>query len=256
MRSSGTSPERLVSGDLLAVAAAALAVSVELLEALAIVLAVGVSRNWRDAILGAAAALLACTMLAVIGGKVLSGIPLDELRMVIGVLLLLFGLEWLRKATLRLAGLRARSSARAEYEETIRELTEEEPPPPVDGADWPARLIAFKGVLLEGVEVVLIVTVIASRPGAAAPALIGAGFAAALTVALGLAGRERLAKLPETELKLGVGVMLTAFGVFFCGEGLAAGWPGGDLALLYAAGVIAAAAHLRIRSLHKSLTPA
>ena len=173
----------------------------------------------------------------------------------IGVLLLLFGLEWLRKGTLRLAGLRARSSARAEYDETIRELTQAEPLP-AGGADWPARLVAFKGVLLEGVEIVLIVTVIASQPGNAVPALVGAGIAAVLTIAMGVATRHRLASIPETELKWGVGVMLTAFGVFFCGEGLEVDWPGGDLALLYCVAAIAVAAELRVRALHSGLVSA
>ena len=243
-----------MTGELLAAAAAALAVSVELLEALAIVLAVGVSRNWRDAALGAAAGVFVCGVLAVLGGSVLAAIPIESLRLVIGILLLLFGLEWLRKGTLRLAGLRARSSARGEYEETLRELEDEAPSG--DGPDWPARLVAFKGVLLEGVEIVLIVTVIAAEPGHATAALVGAAIAVVLTIALGFATRKRLAALPETELKWGVGVMLTAFGVFFCGEGLDVAWPGGDVALLYSVAAIAIAAELRVRSLHRGLRPA
>jgi uncharacterized membrane protein len=239
-----------VTGDLLTAATAALAVAVELFEALAIVLAVGVSRSWRDAIIGTVAAVAACAVLALLGGGLISQVPIDSLRFVIGALLLLFGLEWLRKGTLRLAGLRARSSARAEYEETLEELAAD-PAPAAGGADWTARAIAFKGVLLEGVEIVLIVTVIASQPGRTAPALIGAAVAVVATIALGFATRERLAALPETELKWGVGVMLTAFGVFFCGEGLDVAWPGGDAALLYCVAAIALAAELRIRSLHR-----
>ena len=242
-----------MTGELLAAGAAALAVSVELFEALAIVLAVGVSRSWRDATIGAGAAVVACAVLAALGGSVLAAIPIDSLRLVIGILLLLFGLEWLRKGTLRLAGLRTRSSARAEYEETLAELESEEA---TAGPDWTARLIAFKGVLLEGIEIVLIVTVIASEPGHTTAALIGAGVAVVLTIALGFATRERLAALPETELKWAVGVMLTAFGVFFVGEGMEAGWPGGDLALLYSAAAIALAAELRVRTLRRQATPA
>src|SRR5919199_4021494 len=138
---------------------AAVAVGVELLEALAIVLAVGVSRRWSDAVVGAVAAAVVCLLLAVFVGPVLlASVPLDPLRVTIGVLLLLFGLEWLRKGTLRLAGRRSRSSSLAEYLETQEEL-HEAPLPPPGQADWAARIVAFKGVLLEGIELVLIVSV-------------------------------------------------------------------------------------------------
>jgi Ca2+/H+ antiporter, TMEM165/GDT1 family len=210
---------------------AAVAVAVELLEALAIVLAVGVSRRWPDAILGGAAAALACALLAVLVGPVLlESVPVDTLRMAIGALLLIYGLQWLRKGTLRLAGRKRRSSVLDEYRETVSEL-EHEPPPA--GADWTARVVAFKGVLLEGVEVVLIVSALAAKPSGPAPALVGAG-AALLAVATGGAWlRGPLTRLPETELKWGVGALLSSFGVFFLGEGLGVGWPGGDVAVLY-----------------------
>src|SRR3954447_4054939 len=161
----------------LTAAGASVAVAVELIEALAIVLAVGAGRRWRDAFLGAAAAVAVCALIAaVLGPVVLSRIPIDTLRVVIGVLLLLFGLEWLRKGTLRLAGRRSRSSAQAEYDETLEELGDD--PPPREGEpDWAGRLVAFKGVLLEGIEIVLIVSVLAARPSGPTPALVGAGVA-------------------------------------------------------------------------------
>jgi len=216
----------------LTAAGAAVAVAVELLEALAIVLAVGTSRRWRDAVLGAAAGAVACLVLAVLLGPVLlANVPLDVLRIAIGALLLLLGIEWLRKGTLRLAGRRARSSSQAEYEETREEL-EGSPLPPVGQADWAGRAVAFKGVLLEGVEVVLIVSALAARPGARTPALVGAGLATVAVIAGGAALRRPLSRIPETELKYGVGVVLSAFGLFFAGEGLGVNWPGGDLALL------------------------
>jgi len=136
---------------------AGIAVSVELLEALAIVLAVGVSRRWSDALIGAAAAAIACAALAgLVGPVLLHSVPLDALRVTIGVLLLLFGLEWLRKGTLRLAGRRSRSSSLAEYLET-QEALHDSPLPEAGQPDWAGRLVAFKGVLLEGLEVAFIV---------------------------------------------------------------------------------------------------
>lgn len=235
--------------DVLIALAAALAVAVELLEAVAIVFAVGVSRRWRDALLGAAAATVACALVAAaLATGLLSGLPEDELRLIIGVLLMLFGLEWLRKGTLRLAGLKERGSARADYDETIEALEEDHVP---EGEpDWPARLIAFKGVLLEGIEIVLIVGVIAAG-GDTAPALIGAAIAAVVTIALGSLAIRRFGDLPETEVKWAVGVLLTAFGVFFAGEGLGVDWPGGDAALLLIGAVLAIASRAQIAILRR-----
>ena len=219
---------------------AGVAVSVELLEALAIVLAVAVTRRWSDALVGAAAAVLACALLAVaLGPVLLASIPLDTLRVAIGLLLLLFGLEWLRKATLRLAGRRARASSLAEFVET-REQLEEAPLPPPGQADWAGRLVAFKGVLLEGIEVVVIVTALASRPSGPGPALLGAAVATVAVLGAGAWLRKPLERVPETELKWGVGVLLSSFGVFFAAEGLGVHWPGADAAVLYLVAALAA----------------
>src|SRR4051794_37471099 len=199
---------------------ATVAVGVELLEALAIVLAVGVSRRWPDALAGAAAAVVVCAAVAVlVGPLLLAAVPIDALRLTIGALLLLFGLEWLRKGTLRLAGRRSRSSSLAEFAEA-REDLEAAPLPPAGRPDWAGRLVAFKGVLLEGVEVVLIVSALAARPSGPAPALVGAALAVVIVVGAGAWLRRPLARVPETELKWGVGVLLSAFGVFFVAEGL------------------------------------
>jgi uncharacterized membrane protein len=212
---------------------AAVAVSVELLEALAIVLAVAVSRRWSDALIGAAGAVVLCGLLAaVLGPVILASVSMQALRVTIGVLLLLFGLEWLRKGTLRLAGRRSRSSSLAEYVETQEEL-ESAPLPPAGQPDWAGRLVAFKGVLLEGIEVVVIVTALAARPSGPAPALVGAAVAAVAVLGAGAWLRKPLARIPETELKWGVGVLLSSFGVFFAAEGLGVHWPGDDAALLY-----------------------
>src|SRR4051795_8317419 len=232
---------------------ASVAVAVELLEALAIVLAVAVTRRWSDALIGAAGAVVACGALAAILGPLLLGnVSLDALRVTIGLLLLLFGLEWLRKATLRLAGRRSRSSSTKEYLEA-REALDDVPLPPPGRPDWPARLIAFKGVLLEGIELVLIVAALAARPSGPAPALAGAATA---TVAVGGAGawlRKPLTRIPETELKWGVGVLLSAFGLFFAAEGLGVKWPAGDAAVLYL--VVALATTSQIQSHHLAREP-
>jgi uncharacterized membrane protein len=240
----------------LTAAGAMLAVGLELLEALAIVLAVGSTRRWRDALLGAAGAFLALGALAVVlGPLLLAQVPLEPLRIVIGVFLLLFGLEWLRKAVLRLAGLRSRSSSFQEYVEEREQLEAVALPPP-GRPDWPGRAIAFKGVLLEGIEVILIVTALGARPGGLAPALVGGLVAVALVVAVGLALREPLRRLPETHLKYAVGVVLTAFGVFFTAEGLGVEWPGADAALLYIAALLVAVSPARIATLARWREPA
>lgn len=226
---------------------AAVAVAVELVEAMAIVLAVGTTRRWRDAIWGAAAGVLACVLLAVALGPIMRGLPLDALRITIGTLLLMFGLEWLRKGVLRLAGRRSRSSSAREFSETQEELDER--PSAAGEPDWAARLVAFKGVLLEGVEIVVIVSALAARPSGAAPAIAGAAAAGAVVLAAGAKLRKPLAQLPETELKYAVGLLLTSFGLFFAGEGLEVTWPGGDLAVIYLAAVLLAVTRLQIRFL-------
>jgi uncharacterized membrane protein len=235
---------------------AGVAVSVELIEALAIVLAVGVSRRWSDAVIGAAAAVVACALIAVVVGPVvLASIPLDTLRVIIGVLLLLFGLEWLRKGTLRLAGRRARASSLAEYLEAQEEL-HDAPLPPPGQADWAGRIVAFKGVLLEGIEVVLIVSALAARPSGPAPALVGAGSAGIAVLGAGAWLRRPLTRLPETELKWGVGVLLSAFGVFFAAEGLGVEWPGGDVAIVYVAVTLGTVSQLQAHWLARQAQPA
>jgi uncharacterized membrane protein len=211
---------------------AALAVALELFEAMAIVLAVALTRRASAALAGAAAAALACGALAVVLGPVLvAQVAGDALRVVVGVALLLFGMEWLRKGVLRLAGRRARSDSYAEFL-AEREALAEEPPPAAGGFDWPGFVIAFKGVLLEGVEVILIVTVLAARPGGLAPALVGGAAAVVLVLGLGIVLHRPLRQLPESELKYVVGLVLTTFGTFFCAEGLGVHWPLGDAALL------------------------
>jgi uncharacterized membrane protein len=228
---------------------AVLAVGLELLEALAIVLAVGSTRSWRDALLGAAGAvvLLAVAVVAV-GPVLLASLPLDVLKVVIGTALLLFGLEWLRKGVLRLAGRRAPSDSLKEYLEE-REAMEAEPPPAPGHADWAARVVAGKGVLLEGLEVVLIVAALGAGPDGLAPALAGAAVAVVAVLAIGAVVHRPLARLPESHLKYAVGVVLSSFGVFFLGEGLGVDWPLGDVALLYVAATLLAVSQAQVAAL-------
>jgi len=228
---------------------AMLACGLEMLEALAIVLAVGITRRFRDSLIGAAGALLALAALAVVLGPVLiSRVPLAPLRVLIGAFLLLFGLEWLRKGVLRLAHLRSPSDSFKEFVEEQEEL-EGMPLPPAGRPDWAGRTIAFKGVLLEGVEVILIVTALGARPGGLAPALIGGGVALIAVVGIGVVLHAPLSRLPETHLKYLVGIVLSTFGVFFAAEGLGVSWPLSDAALLYLAAAFFLISQLQIRLL-------
>jgi Ca2+/H+ antiporter, TMEM165/GDT1 family len=235
---------------LLTLLAATIAVGVEMLEALAIVLAVGVARSYRDAVIGAVAAGVAVIVLCLaLGPALLSNADLHFVRVLVGGLLLMFGLEWLRKGVLRMAGVRRRSSSYDEFVEEREELDAEEVRA---GPDWAARLVAFKGVFLEGLEVGLIVLALGGARSQRAPALLGAALALLVVVGIGLIAHRPLRRLPETQLKLGVGVALTAFGTFFTAEGLRVEWPLGDVALLYLAGGLAAVAWLSIRWVNRT----
>jgi Ca2+/H+ antiporter, TMEM165/GDT1 family len=250
----GWSPSKMFDSLLLALGAGS-AVALELLEAAAIVMAVGLSRRWSDALIGAAAAILVCAAVALAAGPLLlESLPEGPLEVAIGVLLLLFGLEWLRKGTLRIAGRKARSSALREHLET-REQAEALPPPAPGRADWAARAVAFKGVLLEGVEVILIVTALAQAEGARVPVIVGAAAAVLAVAVAGVWLRGPLSRLPETELKYGVGLVLSSFGVVFLAEGAGASWPGGDLALLYCAAALALATQLQAHTLSRGPAP-
>ena len=168
--------------------------------------------------------------------------------MVIGTALLLFGLEWLRKGVLRLAGRRSPSNSFQEYLEE-REALEALPPPEPGRPDWPARVVAGKGVLLEGVEVVLIVAALGAGPDGLAPAVAGAAIAVVIVVGIGVALHRPLMRLPESHLKYAVGIVLSSFGVVFLAEGLGVEWPGGDAALLYVAATLLAASWSQVAAL-------
>jgi len=218
-----------------AIGAAFLASTVEVVEAFTIVLAVASLRGWRPALGGAAAALTALALLVAALGPMLDLIPLRGLQVVIGVLLLLFGLGWLRKAVLRASGLMALHDEDAIYEQERAKIGGQVRSD--RGADGIAALASFKAVLLEGLEVVFIVLAVGAGRGLMIPASLGALAAFVVVMVAGLLIHKPLARVPENTLKFAVGVMLSSFGVFWTSEGIGAPWPGGDLALL---GLVAA----------------
>ncbi|HEY2529452.1 MAG TPA: hypothetical protein VGJ20_16150 [Xanthobacteraceae bacterium] len=214
-----------------AVTAAFLASLVEAVEALTVVLAVATVRGWRPAGLGAVAGLALLAVVVVVLGPLLDRVPLNLLRLAIGILLLLFGMRWLRKAILRAAGIIPLHDEAAAFASETAELREEEIRQQVR-LDWLALLASFKAVLLEGLEVVFIVLAL-SAGGATIGAVSAAAVAAcALVAAAGLLLHRPLARVPENTLKFAVGVLLSAFGLFWTGEGIGVAWPGADLAVV------------------------
>jgi uncharacterized membrane protein len=214
-----------------AVSAAFLGALVEVVEAFTIVLAVSLVRGWRPALLGTVAGLTALAIIVVALGPILGLIPLRALQFVVGALLLLFGLRWLRKAILRSIGVIALHDEEAAFITHTRELTAAEQLRS-DSLDWIAGLAAFKAVLIEGIEVVFIVIAVGAGDGMLWPASLGALSAAVLVLAVGALVHKPLSQVPENALKFVVGVMLSAFGLFWVGEGLGVNWPGEDLSIL------------------------
>ncbi|HEY2297876.1 MAG TPA: hypothetical protein VGH43_09125 [Jatrophihabitans sp.] len=203
---------------------------VESVEALTIVLAVGVTRGWHATMRGVAAALVVLAALVAILGPALTVIPINALRLVVGGLLLVFGLGWLRKAILRASGYKALHDEDAIFQRE-REAAEHAQHGGLFGDSY-AFTLAFKGVLLEGLEVVFIVLTFGANQHSIPLAAVGAAAAVVLVTAAGLALRTPLARVPENSLKFAVGVLLTAFGTFWGVEGAGEDWPGGDVALI------------------------
>jgi uncharacterized membrane protein len=213
------------------VLASFLASLVECVEALTVVLAVGAVRGWRSALAGSAAGLLVLLLLVAVLGRALMDIPLRDLQLVVGGLLLLFGMRWLRKAVLRAAGVLALHDEAVIYERETQVLRGRA----IDMRVWGklAFATAFKITMLEGIEVVFIVLAIgAGRPDLLGAASIGALAALLVVIVLGIAVHRPLARVPENTLKFAVGVLLSAFGAFWAGEGMGYAWPGGDGSLL------------------------
>jgi uncharacterized membrane protein len=213
-----------------AISAAFTASLVEAVEAMTIVLAVAAVRGPRPAALGTAAGLLCLGLIIAVFGPVLNRIPIHTLQLGVGVLLLLFGTRWLRKAILRAGGIiplhdeaLAYTAETAHLQEQVRRRERR--------LDWLGAVTSFKAVMIEGLEVVFIVIAVGAGRGLLAAASLGALAACVLVVLTGVALRRPLAQVPENTLKFGVGVMLSAFGVFWAGEGMGVAWPGEDLAI-------------------------
>jgi uncharacterized membrane protein len=227
----------LSTGDGFLVLSTFLACGVEMVEALTIVLASGVARGWRSSLAGLGAATVVLAVLVAALGPALTHIPLQALRLVVGALLLVFGLQWLRKAILRASGYKAMHDEDAIFS---RELAEAQGAEHVAraGVDWYGFTLSFKGVLLEGLEVVFIVLTFGSAQGSIPLAAAGAAAALVLVAGVGVAVRAPLARVPENTLKFAVGVMLTTFGIFWSAEGAGADWPGDDVAILGVLGFV------------------
>lgn len=208
---------------------------VEMVEALTIVVAAGVSRGWRSALEGAvAAALVLGVLVVVVGVPLVRYIPIDALRVVVGSLLLVLGLSWLRKAILRGSGHKDLHDEDKIYAETVAELGETDAAaaaPVRSERDGVAFAVAFKGVFLEGTEVVLIVISLGAAQHRLGLAALAAGAAFVIVAGAGLVVSRQLSEVPENTIKTAVGIMLTSFGIFWVGEGAGVNWPGSDLAI-------------------------
>jgi uncharacterized membrane protein len=240
--------------DALLFASVFLACAVEAVEALTIVLAVGTTRGWRSTVYGISAAAVALAVFVAALGPALTAIPIDALRLVVGALLLIFGLQWLRKAILRASGFKplhdedaifAAHATQAGSAARVRQAF-------VD--DWYSFTIAFKGVLLEGLEVAFIVITFGANQHNVPLAVVGAAAAIIVVTAAGFAVHRPLSRVPENTLKFAVGVMLTSFGTFWGAEGAGARWPGDDTSLLAVIAVIAVTAVGLIALLRRTRT--
>jgi uncharacterized membrane protein len=239
-----------MTGTLLLGLGAFLASAVEAVEALTIVLGVGVVRGWRSTLIGVGAALIVLAALIAVLGPALGRIPIDGLRLVVGALLLVFGLQWLRKAILRASGYKDLH----DEDEAFREERDRAAAAGVDqrgGLDWYSFTVAFKGVLLEGLEVVFIVIAFGAAQGRFDVAIAAAAAALVVVAVVGVLVRKPLERMPENTIKYTVGVMLTSFGCFWAAEGAGVHWPGDELSLLGVIAFVSALSYGLVRMLRR-----
>ncbi|MDE3113877.1 MAG: hypothetical protein KGK34_13125 [Chloroflexota bacterium] len=240
-------------GALFLVAASFLASSVEMVEASTIVLAVGVSREWRSTLIGVGSALVALAAIVAALGPALALIPIDALRLFIGTLLLIFGLQWLRKAILRASGYKALHDEDAIYERELAEARAARSELRA-GMDWYAFTLSFKGVFLEGMEVIFIVLTFGTTQGSIPLAALGAATAVLLVGTVAVLVHQPLSRVPENGMKFVVGALLTTFGLFWGGEGLGVAWPGADAAILMVLGFVLVTASAFVFALRRTRT--
>jgi Ca2+/H+ antiporter, TMEM165/GDT1 family len=217
------------SGVVVLVGAVFLTCCVEMVEALTIVFAVGHTRGWRSAFEGSAAAFVVLAALVATFGPALVSIPLNILRLIVGGVLLIFGMQWLRKAILRSSGLKSLHDEDAIYEAKVAELRASGQS---DGRDRVAFVMAFKGVFLEGLEVVVAVLTLGTSAHRLGLAATVAGVAIVVVAVTGAVVAKQLSRVPENAMKMSVGILLITYGTFWTGEGLRVRWPGGDTMLL------------------------
>jgi uncharacterized membrane protein len=219
-----------MSGPFL-VLASFLASAVEMVEALTIVMAAGVTRGWRSSLVGVGAALVVLAAICAVLGPALTAIPIAALQLVVGALLLIFGLQWLRKAILRASGFKALHDEAAIFERE-REAARSQVTIVRAGLDWYAVKLCFMGVLLEGLEVAFIVVTFGAAARQVGLAALGAAAALLIVVGVALVVHQPLSRVPENTLKFAVGVLLSSFGTFWAAEGAGVAWPGNDVAIL------------------------
>ena len=239
-----------MSATLLLFLAAFLASAVEAVEALTIVLGVGVVRGWRSPLLGVAAALLVLAAIVAALGPALQQIPIGTLRLVVGGLLLVFGLQWLRKAILRGSGYKALHDESEAFQRE-REQADAAPRPATSRMDWYSFTVAFKGVLLEGLEVTFIVISFGTAQGRTWVAAAAAASAVVLVAVVGVLVRAPLERVPENTIKFAVGLLLTTFGIFWSSEGAGVSWPGSDLAIFGILAFLGLVSFLLVRQLRR-----
>jgi len=238
------------TSTVLLIVGAFLASAVEMVEALTIVLGVGIVRGWRSTLIGVGAATVVLATLVAALGPALRVVPIGTLRLVVGALLLAFGLQWLRKAILRSSGFVSHkdedAAFRRQREQAAAARCEERA-----GLDWYSFTVAFKGVLLEGLEVVFIVISFGSAQGRIGLASAGAAAAFVLVIGAGVLARGPLERVPENTIKFVVGLLLTTFGCFWGAEGAGVDWPGDELSLLGVLAFLGAASFMFVRVLRR-----
>jgi len=223
-----------------------------MVEALTIVVAVGYTESWRSALEGVGAALVTLGVLIAAIGPALGHFPITSLRLIVGGVLLIFGMQWLRKALLRSSGLKAKHDEDAIYQKTVSELSSE--------GEGPARnrvafVMAFKGVFLEGMEVVIIVITLGASAHRLGDAVWAALVALVIVGIIGMIVAKQLSKVPENALKMTVGILLVSYGTFFTGEGLKVRWPGNDTSLLLLVALYAMIVWIMHVLIHAAETP-